>query len=262
MRSGAASRGRRPYTSDVPLVYLSCTSDVPASVAAVSGWKSGAAGTLALPVPDSSGRDRLPSPHLLVVGEPDGELRFRVRLGVERLGERRVVPGVEQFLAAGAGGRDEGIRGGGGPEVYLLDPAGSSAGFGPSPPRWGSRSCSSTSAWSTLPSTHRHRSRGRDQRAAVDRERLHGRVRRADPDRGAIAVDRQMRVGLPGIYAARECIITHHRLLGETFLPLGTIAYEQGRAPGERPRRAPGVRRQPWHQVSSGSRSPPPSSTS
>ena len=97
----------------------------------------------------------------------------------------------------------------------------------------------------------------------MDRERLHGRVRRADPDRGAIAVDRQMRVGLPGIYAARECIITHHRLLGETFLPLGTIAYEQGRAPGEY---ALGGHREFVGSLgtrsSSGSRSPPPSSTS
>ena len=62
--------------------------------------------------------------HVLVVGEPDDELRLRVHPGVERPGERGVDPGVEQFLAAGAGDRDERIRGGGGPEVHLLDPAG------------------------------------------------------------------------------------------------------------------------------------------
>jgi NADPH-dependent 2,4-dienoyl-CoA reductase/sulfur reductase-like enzyme len=51
--------------------------------------------------------------------------------------------------------------------------------------------------------------------------------------RGAIAVDRQMRTGLPGIYAAGDCVITHHRLLGETYLPLGTTAHKQGRVAGE-----------------------------
>ena len=38
------------------------------------------------------------------------------------------------------------------------------------------------------------------------------------------AADRQMRTGLPDIYAAGDCVITHHRLLGETYLPLGTTA--------------------------------------
>src|SRR5712691_6181576 len=51
--------------------------------------------------------------------------------------------------------------------------------------------------------------------------------------RGAIAVDRQMRTGLPDIYAAGDCAITHHRLLGETYLPLGTTAHKQGRVAGE-----------------------------
>jgi NADPH-dependent 2,4-dienoyl-CoA reductase/sulfur reductase-like enzyme len=51
--------------------------------------------------------------------------------------------------------------------------------------------------------------------------------------RGAIAVDRGMRTGLPGIYAAGDCVITHHRLLGETYLPLGTTAHKQGRVAGE-----------------------------
>ena len=51
--------------------------------------------------------------------------------------------------------------------------------------------------------------------------------------RGAIAVDRQMRTGLPEVYAAGDCVITHHRLLGETYLPLGTTAHKQGRVAGE-----------------------------
>jgi NADPH-dependent 2,4-dienoyl-CoA reductase/sulfur reductase-like enzyme len=51
--------------------------------------------------------------------------------------------------------------------------------------------------------------------------------------RGAIAVDRTMRTGLPEVYAAGDCVITHHRLLGETYLPLGTTAHKQGRVAGE-----------------------------
>jgi len=51
--------------------------------------------------------------------------------------------------------------------------------------------------------------------------------------RGAIAVDTAMRTGLPDIYAAGDCVITHHRLLGETYLPLGTTAHKQGRVAGE-----------------------------
>jgi NADPH-dependent 2,4-dienoyl-CoA reductase/sulfur reductase-like enzyme len=51
--------------------------------------------------------------------------------------------------------------------------------------------------------------------------------------RGAIQVDRSMRTGLPGVYAAGDCVITHHRLLGETYLPLGTTAHKQGRIAGE-----------------------------
>jgi NADPH-dependent 2,4-dienoyl-CoA reductase/sulfur reductase-like enzyme len=51
--------------------------------------------------------------------------------------------------------------------------------------------------------------------------------------RGAIAVDTGMRTGLPGVYAAGDCVITHHRLLGETYLPLGTTAHKQGRVAGE-----------------------------
>jgi NADPH-dependent 2,4-dienoyl-CoA reductase/sulfur reductase-like enzyme len=51
--------------------------------------------------------------------------------------------------------------------------------------------------------------------------------------RGAISVDWQMRTGLPDIYAAGDCVVTHHRMLGETYLPLGTTAHKQGRVAGE-----------------------------
>jgi NADPH-dependent 2,4-dienoyl-CoA reductase/sulfur reductase-like enzyme len=51
--------------------------------------------------------------------------------------------------------------------------------------------------------------------------------------RGAIAVDPGMRTGLPDIFAAGDCVITHHRLLGVTYLPLGTTAHKQGRVAGE-----------------------------
>ena len=51
--------------------------------------------------------------------------------------------------------------------------------------------------------------------------------------RGAIAVDRMMRTGVPGVFAAGDCVITYHRLLGETYLPLGTTAHKQGRVAGE-----------------------------
>ncbi len=51
--------------------------------------------------------------------------------------------------------------------------------------------------------------------------------------RGAIDVDTRMRTGVPGVYAAGDCVITHHRLLGQTYLPLGTTAHKQGRVAGE-----------------------------
>ncbi len=51
--------------------------------------------------------------------------------------------------------------------------------------------------------------------------------------KGAIAVDPMMRTGLPDIFAAGDCVITHHRLLGQTYLPLGTTAHKQGRVAGE-----------------------------
>jgi NADPH-dependent 2,4-dienoyl-CoA reductase/sulfur reductase-like enzyme len=51
--------------------------------------------------------------------------------------------------------------------------------------------------------------------------------------RGAIAVDRGMRTSLPSVFAAGDCVVTYHRLLGETYLPLGTTAHKQGRVAGE-----------------------------
>jgi NADPH-dependent 2,4-dienoyl-CoA reductase/sulfur reductase-like enzyme len=51
--------------------------------------------------------------------------------------------------------------------------------------------------------------------------------------KGAIAVDTHMRTGLPDVFAAGDCVITHHRLLGVTYLPLGTTAHKQGRVAGE-----------------------------
>ncbi|MGB6455998.1 MAG: FAD-dependent oxidoreductase, partial [Streptosporangiaceae bacterium] len=51
--------------------------------------------------------------------------------------------------------------------------------------------------------------------------------------RGAIQVDRGMQTGLPDVLAAGDCVVTHHRLLGETYLPLGTTAHKQGRVAGE-----------------------------
>jgi NADPH-dependent 2,4-dienoyl-CoA reductase/sulfur reductase-like enzyme len=51
--------------------------------------------------------------------------------------------------------------------------------------------------------------------------------------RGAIQVDRAMQTRLPGVLAAGDCVVTHHRLLGETYLPLGTTAHKQGRVAGE-----------------------------
>ena len=52
-------------------------------------------------------------------------------------------------------------------------------------------------------------------------------------ERGAVAVDERMATGLPHVWAAGDCVITHHRLLGTTYLPLGTTAHKQGRVAGE-----------------------------
>jgi NADPH-dependent 2,4-dienoyl-CoA reductase/sulfur reductase-like enzyme len=51
--------------------------------------------------------------------------------------------------------------------------------------------------------------------------------------KGAVAVDRQMRTSLPDVFAAGDCVTTYHRLLGDTYLPLGTTAHKQGRVAGE-----------------------------
>ncbi|MCT7373114.1 MULTISPECIES: FAD-dependent oxidoreductase [Mycolicibacterium] len=51
--------------------------------------------------------------------------------------------------------------------------------------------------------------------------------------KGAIVVDEAMRTNLPDVYAAGDCVHTHHRLLGLTWLPLGTTAHKQGRVAGE-----------------------------
>ena len=50
---------------------------------------------------------------------------------------------------------------------------------------------------------------------------------------GAISVDRGMRTSLDGVFAAGDCVVTHHRLMGLTYLPLGTTAHKQGRVAGE-----------------------------
>ncbi|MDQ1733550.1 MAG: hypothetical protein QOK10_3709 [Pseudonocardiales bacterium] len=51
--------------------------------------------------------------------------------------------------------------------------------------------------------------------------------------RGAVEVDETMAIGLPHVWAAGDCVVTHHRLLGVTYLPLGTTAHKQGRVAGE-----------------------------
>ena len=50
---------------------------------------------------------------------------------------------------------------------------------------------------------------------------------------GAVVVDQQMRTGLPNVWAAGDGVVTHHRLLGTTYLPLGTTSHKQGRVAGE-----------------------------
>lgn len=49
----------------------------------------------------------------------------------------------------------------------------------------------------------------------------------------AVVVDDQMRTGIPHVFAAGDGVVTHHRLLGVTYLPLGTTAHKQGRIAGE-----------------------------
>jgi NADPH-dependent 2,4-dienoyl-CoA reductase/sulfur reductase-like enzyme len=42
-----------------------------------------------------------------------------------------------------------------------------------------------------------------------------------------------MRTNLPDVLAAGDCVITHHRLLGISYIPLGTTAHKQGGIAGE-----------------------------
>ena len=58
--------------------------------------------------------------------------------------------------------------------------------------------------------------------------------------RGAVVVDESMATGLPHLWAAGDCVVTHHRLLGVTYLPLGTTAHKQGRVAGENAVASPG----------------------
>ncbi len=52
--------------------------------------------------------------------------------------------------------------------------------------------------------------------------------------RGAVRVDEDMKTTLPDVWAAGDCVHTHHRLLPEpSYLPLGTTAHKQGRVAGE-----------------------------
>lgn len=51
--------------------------------------------------------------------------------------------------------------------------------------------------------------------------------------RGAVVVNERMATGIPHVWAAGDCVITHHRQLGTTYLPLGTTAHKQGRVAGE-----------------------------
>ena len=51
--------------------------------------------------------------------------------------------------------------------------------------------------------------------------------------RGAVVVDESMATHLPHVWAAGECVVTQHRLLGVTYLPLGATAHKQGRVAGE-----------------------------
>ena len=50
---------------------------------------------------------------------------------------------------------------------------------------------------------------------------------------GAVAVDKGMRTTVPHVFAAGDCAVTRHRLLGEVYLPYGTTAHKQGRVAGE-----------------------------
>jgi NADPH-dependent 2,4-dienoyl-CoA reductase/sulfur reductase-like enzyme len=52
--------------------------------------------------------------------------------------------------------------------------------------------------------------------------------------RGALRVTPRMETNVPDVFAAGDCVETHHRVLSEpTYLPLGTTAHKQGRVAGE-----------------------------
>jgi len=51
--------------------------------------------------------------------------------------------------------------------------------------------------------------------------------------RGAVVVDESMATGIAHVWGAGDCVVTKHRLLGVTYLPLGTTAHKQGRVAGE-----------------------------
>lgn len=52
--------------------------------------------------------------------------------------------------------------------------------------------------------------------------------------RGAIRVTRKMETNVADVYAAGDCVETHHRLIeAPAYLPLGTTAHKQGRIAGE-----------------------------
>ena len=66
--------------------------------------------------------------------------------------------------------------------------------------------------------------------------------------KGAIAVDEGMRTSLADVFAAGDCVITHHRLLGDHLPAAGHHRAQAGPGRrGERPRRGPAVRGQPGH---------------
>src|SRR5450432_55029 len=53
-------------------------------------------------------------------------------------------------------------------------------------------------------------------------------------ERGALRVNRAMLSNVLDVYAAGDCVETHHRLVeAPTYLPLGTTAHKQGRVAGE-----------------------------
>ncbi len=52
--------------------------------------------------------------------------------------------------------------------------------------------------------------------------------------RDAIVTERAMRMNIPNVFAAGDCVETWHRVLERnTWLPLGTIAHKQGRVAGK-----------------------------